>query len=86
MGSLRGAREGRFGHSTYVTAVLAELDAATGLLSWVNHGPPPVLIRGGRWVTTLPCAPGHPLGITMDVPAACCGEQLEPGDRTAANG
>ncbi|MGW4823088.1 PP2C family protein-serine/threonine phosphatase [Streptomyces sp. NPDC004227] len=71
-----------FGHSTYVTAVLANLDFTTGALFWINRGhPAPVLIRGGRWTTTLGCPPAHPLGTELDVPATLCREQLEPGDR-----
>ncbi|MEU6011814.1 PP2C family protein-serine/threonine phosphatase [Streptomyces sp. NPDC047453] len=71
-----------FGHSTYVTAVLANLDFTTGALFWINRGhPAPVLIRGGRWTTTLGCPPAHPLGTELDVPATFCREQLEPGDR-----
>ncbi|MBO2458806.1 PP2C family protein-serine/threonine phosphatase [Actinomadura violacea] len=66
----------------FVTAVLAELDLRTGLLSWITHGhPPPVVIRNGRWVTTLECEPGHPLGTDLGVEPAVCREQLEPGDR-----
>ncbi|MBD2894458.1 hypothetical protein amrb99_33830 [Actinomadura sp. RB99] len=66
----------------FVTGVLAELDTRTGMLSWISHGhPPPVVIRGGRWVTTLACEPGHPLGTDLGVEPAVCREQLEPGDR-----
>ncbi|MDL4819678.1 PP2C family protein-serine/threonine phosphatase [Actinomadura opuntiae] len=66
----------------FVTAVLAELDTSTGILSWISHGhPPPVVIRGGRWVATLECEPGHPLGTDLGVEPAVCREQLEPGDR-----
>ncbi|GAA3290549.1 hypothetical protein GCM10020295_05270 [Streptomyces cinereospinus] len=71
-----------FGHDTYVTAVLAGLDTATGLLSWINRGhQPPVLIRGGRWATALSCPPAHPLGTELGLTARQCREQLEPGDR-----
>ncbi|HSX98149.1 MAG TPA: PP2C family protein-serine/threonine phosphatase, partial [Streptomyces sp.] len=71
-----------FGHSTYVTAVLAHLDATTGLFTWTNRGHhPPVLIRGGRWTTTLSCPPAHPLGTELGITATLCREQLEPGDR-----
>ncbi|MFJ6722417.1 PP2C family protein-serine/threonine phosphatase [Streptomyces sp. NPDC091259] len=71
-----------FGHSTYVTAVMADLNAASGLLSWVNRGHhPPVLIRAGRWTTTLNCPPAHPLGTQLGLPVTLCREQLEPGDR-----
>ncbi|MFB4300758.1 PP2C family protein-serine/threonine phosphatase [Actinomadura sp. NTSP31] len=66
----------------FVTAVLAELDTRTGMLSWISHGhPPPVVIRGGRWVATLECEPGHPLGTDLGVEPSVCREQLEPGDR-----
>ncbi|WP_433477558.1 PP2C family protein-serine/threonine phosphatase [Spirillospora sp. CA-142024] len=66
----------------FVTAVLADLNLRTGMFSWVLHGhPAPVVIRGGRWVTTFQCEPGHPLGTDLGVPARVCAEQLEPGDR-----
>ncbi|MFB7031575.1 MULTISPECIES: PP2C family protein-serine/threonine phosphatase [unclassified Streptomyces] len=71
-----------FGHHTYVTAVLAGLDTATGLLTWINRGHyPPILIRAGRWTTALPCLPAHPLGTQLGLTATLCREQLEPGDR-----
>jgi hypothetical protein len=71
-----------FGHSRYVTAVLADLDTATGQLAWVNRGHhPPVLMRGGRWSSTLYCPPAHPMGIDGGLPVQVCREQLEPGDR-----
>jgi hypothetical protein len=71
-----------FGHSGYVTAVLADLDTATGQLAWVNRGHhPPVLIRGGRWSATLQCPPAHPMGVEGGLPVRLCHTQLEPGDR-----
>ncbi|MDH2429380.1 PP2C family protein-serine/threonine phosphatase [Sphaerisporangium sp. TRM90804] len=72
-----------FGRGTrFVTAVLANLDTVTGTLTWVNRGHhPPVVIRGGRWVTTLECRPSHPMGLDLHVPITLCREQLEPGDR-----
>jgi serine phosphatase RsbU (regulator of sigma subunit) len=72
-----------FGEGTrYVTALLADLDVRTGRLSWVNRGHPlPVVIRGGRWSTSLSCPPAHPLGMDLGVPVTMCEEQLEPGDR-----
>jgi serine phosphatase RsbU (regulator of sigma subunit) len=73
---------GQFDSGTYVTALLASLDTRTGLLSWTNHGhPPPVVIRRGRWVTSLECPPASPLGTGLDDSATLCTEQLEPGDR-----
>ncbi|MFI0355814.1 PP2C family protein-serine/threonine phosphatase [Actinomadura sp. 9N407] len=72
----------QFDSGGFVTGVLAELNTRTGLLSWTNHGhPPPVVIRGGRWVTTLECAPACPLGTGLGDIADLCQEQLEPGDR-----
>ncbi|MFA1540836.1 PP2C family protein-serine/threonine phosphatase [Actinomadura monticuli] len=66
----------------FVTAVLAELDIRSGVLSWATYGhPPPVVIRKGRWVTTLECQPGTPLGTGLGVAPTLCSEQLEPGDR-----
>lgn len=66
----------------YATAILADLDLNTGLLSWINCGhPPPILIRAGRWVTTLERPPSHPLGTALGLPAHVHREQLEPGDR-----
>lgn len=71
-----------FGHSGYVTAILAGLDTATGQLSWVNRAHhPPVLIRGGRSSATLQCPPAHPMGIDGGLPVHLCHAQLEPGDR-----
>ncbi|WP_223830371.1 PP2C family protein-serine/threonine phosphatase [Nocardiopsis quinghaiensis] len=76
------ADAGFFGQTRYVTAVLADLDTRTGLLTWTNHGHlPPVVIREGRWVSTLECEPSHPLGSDLGLPVTTCREQLQPGDR-----
>jgi serine phosphatase RsbU (regulator of sigma subunit) len=73
---------GQFGHSRYATAVLADLELNTGKFSWVNRGHlPPVIIRGGRWATTLDCQTAGPMGSGMGLPVTQCTEQLEPGDR-----
>jgi serine phosphatase RsbU (regulator of sigma subunit) len=66
----------------FVTAVIAELDLATGDLSWVSAGhPPPLLIRGGRMVKTLDLTPSPPLGLQLaEVPPMKGRESLEPGD------
>ncbi|MFI5972175.1 PP2C family protein-serine/threonine phosphatase [Streptomyces sp. NPDC051452] len=72
----------QFADSSYATGVLADLDTATGLLTWVNRGHvPPLLIRGGRWATRLGCPPAHPMGTRLGLPVSLCREQLEPGDR-----
>ncbi|WP_107050703.1 PP2C family protein-serine/threonine phosphatase [Streptomyces sp. NRRL F-2580] len=66
----------------YATAVLADLDLRSGLLSWINCGhAPPILIRAGRWITALDRPPTHPLGTDLGLPAEIHREQLEPGDR-----
>jgi hypothetical protein len=72
-----------FGRRTrFVTGVLARLDRHTGVFSWVNRGHhPPVVIRGGRWVSVLRCPPAHPMGLDLGLPVMLCQEQLEPGDR-----
>ncbi|MFI5684030.1 PP2C family protein-serine/threonine phosphatase [Streptomyces sp. NPDC051636] len=72
----------QFGQSRYATAVLADLDLESGVLTWLNCGHhPPVLIRGRRWTTHLDCAPVHPLGTDLGLPGTLCREQLEPGDQ-----
>ncbi|MET8189088.1 PP2C family protein-serine/threonine phosphatase [Streptomyces sp. NPDC005133] len=72
----------QFGGTRYATGIVARLDTGTGLLEWVNRGHhPPVLIRGGRWVTQLACPPGDPMGTGLGVAPEVCREQLEPGDR-----
>ncbi|MFR0357679.1 PP2C family protein-serine/threonine phosphatase [Streptomyces sediminimaris] len=72
----------QFGHSRYATGILASLDLATGQLSWVNRGHLlPVVIRGGRWATTLHCPPAGPMGTGLGLPTEVCVDQLEPGDR-----
>jgi serine phosphatase RsbU (regulator of sigma subunit) len=72
----------QFAETSYVTALLADLDLRTGWLSWIRCGHhPPVLIRGGRWTTELSCTPTHPLGTDLGLPVTLCREQLQPGDR-----
>ncbi|MER6996189.1 PP2C family protein-serine/threonine phosphatase [Streptomyces sp. NPDC000410] len=72
----------QFDHTRYTTGILADLDTHSGRLTWVNCGHlPPVLIRGGRWTTTLDCPPSHPMGTELNVPLTLCHEQLEPEDR-----
>ena len=83
---------GFFGDLRFVTALLCDLDLATGLLTWIACGhPPPLLIRG-RAVRELTCPAQPPLGLASayarrpaaghgDTTAAECTERLEPGDR-----
>jgi serine phosphatase RsbU (regulator of sigma subunit) len=84
----------QFGDSRFVTALLCDLDLATGLFSWIPCGhPPPLLIRRNRAVKELARRPRLPLGLAgrderQDTgmpdgqdPALLCTEKLEPGDR-----
>ncbi|MFG2593886.1 PP2C family protein-serine/threonine phosphatase [Streptomyces sp. NPDC048438] len=72
----------QFGHSRYATGILADLELDTGKFSWVNRGHLlPVLIRGGRWASTLGCPPAGPMGSGFNLPIKQCTDQLEPGDR-----
>lgn len=72
----------QFSRARYATGIIADLDMATGALTWVNSGHhPPILIRGGRWTADLQCRPTHPLGTALELPVTVCREQLEPGDR-----
>jgi serine phosphatase RsbU (regulator of sigma subunit) len=71
----------------FVTAVVAELDTDTGVLTWVNVGhPEPVLLRGRQPVKSLRAAPTLPFGISRALgragPRVTVGtERLERGDR-----
>ncbi|MFF0095153.1 PP2C family protein-serine/threonine phosphatase [Streptomyces canus] len=72
----------QFAQSRYATAVLADLDLNTGVLTWINCGHhPPVLIRGRRWTTHLACTPTHPVGTNLGLATTLCREHLEPGDQ-----
>ncbi|MEV5357100.1 PP2C family protein-serine/threonine phosphatase [Streptomyces sp. NPDC052693] len=72
----------QFGTSRYVTGILADLDMATGRLTWVNRGHHlPILLRDNRWTTELACPPAGPMGADLGLPVNECVEQLQPGDR-----
>jgi sigma-B regulation protein RsbU (phosphoserine phosphatase) len=71
---------GQFRDLRYATAILAELDLATGVLRYLNAGhPPAVLLRDGKVVVTLDAVARTPLGLPN--PAQVAQEHLEPGDR-----
>lgn len=60
-----------FDGDAFTTAVLAELDTDTGLLSWVNAGhPEPLLLREGRLVKALHAEPAAPLGLGLNLAEA----------------
>jgi hypothetical protein len=68
----------------FVTAVLARLDTATGVLQYLLAGhPPPLLLRDGRVVKELAVTPRLPLGVVSPTgrDPVIGQEQLEPGDR-----
>ena len=70
----------QFGLDRFVTAVLAELDLATGTLQWsVSGHPAPLLLRKGRIVKTLVGEVTPPLGVGGAV--VVTEEVLEPGDQ-----
>jgi Stage II sporulation protein E (SpoIIE)/GAF domain len=84
---------GSLGEERFVTALLCDLDLATGLFTWIPCGhPPPLLIRG-RTVKELARTARPPLGLgdvyacpgkgphddAVSVPL--CAERLEPRDR-----
>jgi serine phosphatase RsbU (regulator of sigma subunit) len=84
---------GFFGDDQFVTALLCDLDLATGLLTWIPCGhPPPLLIRG-RTVKELARTAQPPLGLAdvyarrgksarhNTVTGLPYAEKLEPGDR-----
>ncbi|MFG2894085.1 PP2C family protein-serine/threonine phosphatase [Streptomyces sp. NPDC048248] len=72
----------QFSAARYATGIMAELNFATGLLSWTSLGhPEPVLIRRGRTAWSLPCPPAPPAGTDLGLEPTVCQEQLEPGDR-----
>jgi hypothetical protein len=75
-----------FGGTAFATAVLAELDTDTGILSWINAGhPPPLLLRRGKLVRSLHSRPTLPLGLVVTgrppTTITVGREQLEPDDR-----
>jgi serine phosphatase RsbU (regulator of sigma subunit) len=70
----------RFGGERFVTAVLADLDLASGEFCWIRAGhPAPLLLRGSKVVKTLLGDGGLPLGLGS--PGEEAVESLEPGDQ-----
>ncbi len=74
-----------FDGKAFTTAVLAELDTDSGMLSWVSAGHhAPLLLREGRLVKALRTDPGLPFGMGLSAEPAFYpvgNEQLEPGDQ-----
>ncbi|MGZ4692255.1 MAG: PP2C family protein-serine/threonine phosphatase [Acidimicrobiales bacterium] len=69
----------------FATGQLAQIDVATGTMTWTNAGhPPPMLIRRGHVIGELTCRPtvAWGLGSTFVTggPVTVASESLEPGD------
>ena len=82
--AVNDAVETTFGGDQFVTAVLAELDLASGRLTFHSAGHPEPLLLRGRVVKTLTGEPGLPFGLLSAgprTPPALQSESLEPGDR-----
>ncbi|HUR23427.1 MAG TPA: PP2C family protein-serine/threonine phosphatase, partial [Acidimicrobiales bacterium] len=78
--AIDGAIAAQFGPDRFVTAVLAELELASGRFRWsVSGHPRPLLLRNGRIVKTLQGEVSVPLGIGGAVGIA--EEVLEPADQ-----
>lgn len=69
----------------FITGQLVQIDVDTGEMFWTNAGhPPPLLIRQGKVIGELDCAPTLPWGLgdlaaPGTSPTVGC-EALEPGD------
>jgi hypothetical protein len=77
-----------FAGNSFATAILAELDTDTGVLSWVSAGhPAPLLLRNHHLVKELACPPRPPLGMALPKIQQAARtftvgtETLQPGDR-----
>jgi serine phosphatase RsbU (regulator of sigma subunit) len=78
--AIDGAVRDEFGVDRFVTAVLADLDLASGRLRWsVSGHPPPLLLRNGRVVKTLVGEVTPPLGVSGAV--VVNEDRLEPADQ-----
>jgi serine phosphatase RsbU (regulator of sigma subunit) len=73
-----------FEGATFVTAQLAELDVATGILQWVNAGHPnPLLVRQSRVIGAIEGRRRVPLGLAhlaQTNGTVVSEEHLQPGD------
>jgi hypothetical protein len=75
-----------FGGEAFTTAVLAELDTDTGVLTWVSAGhPAPLLLRQGQLVKVLRVPPGLPFGLGLPADLSSTypvgSQQLQPEDQ-----
>ena len=74
-----------FGGEMFATAVVAELDTDSGVLSWINAGhPEPLLLRDHHIVKPLRIPPGLPFGLDLTPqpePYQIGTVRLQPGDQ-----
>lgn len=72
-----------FGVGPFVTAIVGELDLATGWWRWITCGhPPSLLLREGRVVKVLDQVIAPPIGPRLLKDRITVGEErLQPGDR-----
>lgn len=83
-GHLDTTMTAEFPHA-FATGQLARIDVESGAMTWTNAGHPlPMLIRGGRVIAELQCAPALPWGLGSlnsgaDQPPVAT-DALEPGD------
>lgn len=64
----------------FVTAWVGELNVETGLVTFVNAGHNPPMVRRGETVSPLGGKPGLVLGAFSGIPYRSCEIQLTPGD------
>jgi hypothetical protein len=76
----------QFGDGRFVTALLCELDVATGQFSWIPCGhPPPLLIRGNKVIKELARRSQLPLGIgELGKSTGCSAYRGEPQGEAGA--
>ncbi|MEX2654954.1 MAG: PP2C family protein-serine/threonine phosphatase [Acidimicrobiia bacterium] len=73
--------ESQFGDHNFLTAQIASLHVASGVLSWVSAGNvPPMLVRNGTFGGELECAPSLPMGLGGHV-SEVGSVSLQRGDR-----
>jgi serine phosphatase RsbU (regulator of sigma subunit) len=81
LAAMHAGIRGQFPYGTFVTCQLAQLDLATGVLTWVNAGHPAgLLVRGDRVVERLESDVTPPVGVDHDVVPTVHTRRLEPGD------
>jgi serine phosphatase RsbU (regulator of sigma subunit) len=84
-GHLDSIMAAEFHDCAFTTGQLVRIDLDSGAMTWTNAGHPlPLLIRGGRVIKELECAPTPPWGLGAlakpRTPIAVATDALEPGD------